>query len=432
MGGVNDYGMIFAVNTDGSDFADLYDFGGDPDGASPEGALIVTNGVLYGTTSSGNNAVECGTIFSLNTDGSGFTTLHTFSPWGGSPGTMTNADGASPRAALALSGGTLYGTAADGGPQRCGTLFSISTNGDNFTLLHVFSTNSNDGECPNSDLLLDGDTLYGTTGAGTIGRDFFSTVFSVKTNGDSYTRLDTDPLQIMGLALAGNTLYGTTLGGSGISNGVLISLNYSNGTVFALDTNGSNFRHLHVFPPRSPNASGSNWDGAMPDAGLCLVSNMLYGTTEYGGAQKKGTVFTLRTDGSGFDVLHAFTSSKGDGANPQAGVIFAGNTLYGTTDSGTNGMKGAGTVFSLKLSPAVNDTNSPTLTVASPKKTLQTTNSQIIASGTAKDKVAVSAVMWSLNGGGWNEASTFNGWTNWTAALNLTVPGPEFHPKSIH
>jgi hypothetical protein len=70
-------------------------------------------------------------------------------------------------------------------------------------------------------------------------------------------------------------------------------------------------------------------------------------------------------------------------------------------------------------SPAKN----PTITVSSPAKTLQTTSSQLTASGTANDNAALSAVMWSLNNSPWSNATTFNGWTNWTAALNLTLPG---------
>jgi len=54
-------------------------------------------------------------VFALNTDGTGFTTLHDF---GGS-------DGDYPWAVI-LSGNTLYGTAASGGSSGNGTVFSLS------------------------------------------------------------------------------------------------------------------------------------------------------------------------------------------------------------------------------------------------------------------------------------------------------------------
>jgi uncharacterized repeat protein (TIGR03803 family) len=58
-----------------------------------------------------------GTVFAMNTDGTGFTTLHNFT--GGK-------DGANPQAALILSGNTLYGMARYGGIHGDGTVFSLS------------------------------------------------------------------------------------------------------------------------------------------------------------------------------------------------------------------------------------------------------------------------------------------------------------------
>ena len=39
----------------------------------------------------------------------------------------------------------------------------------------------------------------------------------------------------------------------------------------------------------------------------------LYGTTAQGGSANGGTVFTIRTDGSGFQRLHTFVGGAGDG-----------------------------------------------------------------------------------------------------------------------
>jgi len=74
----------------------------------------------------------------------------------------------------------------------------------------------------------------------------------------------------------------------------------------------------------------------------------LYGTTPYGGASGGGTVFAINTDGTGFRNLHSFTGGS-DGANPFAGLILSGNTLYGTASSG--GSSGSGTVFSIFIQP---------------------------------------------------------------------------------
>ena len=48
------------------------------------------------------------------------------------------------------------------------------------------------------------------------------------------------------------------------------------------------------------------------------------------GSAANGTVFAVNTDGTGFTNLYSFTDGS-DGANPNAGLILSGNTLYGTT-----------------------------------------------------------------------------------------------------
>src|SRR5207247_494241 len=53
----------------------------------------------------------------------------------------------------------------------------------------------------------------------------------------------------------------------------------------------------------------------------------LYGTAGNGGSSGNGTLFALKTDGTGFTNLHNFTS---DGGHP-GGVVISGNTLYGIT-----------------------------------------------------------------------------------------------------
>jgi uncharacterized repeat protein (TIGR03803 family) len=78
-------------------------------------------------------------------------------------------------------------------------------------------------------------------------------------------------------------------------------------------------------------------DGSAPEAGLILSGNTLYGTAYNGGSADAGTVFKVNTDGTGFATLYSFTNGS-DGANPQAGLILSGTTLYGTAQyGGTNG-----------------------------------------------------------------------------------------------
>src|SRR6266403_3373 len=146
-----------------------------------------------------------------------------------------------------------------------------------------------------------------------------------------------------GLILSGNTLYGTTTAGGSSCNG----------TVFAVNTDGPGFTNLHGF-------TGGN-DGSAPYAGLILSGNTLYGTTAAGGGSGNGTVFAVNTDGSGFANLHRFTGGN-DGGAPNAGLILSGNTLYGTAAGG--GSLGNGTVFSQILTPPTIMTQPANLTVS--------------------------------------------------------------------
>src|SRR5437763_967785 len=70
-----------------------------------------------------------------------FTTLHSFTATAPG-GTCANSDGAHPEGRLVLSGNTLYGTAFEGGISGAGTMFAINTNGTGYTNLHSFTASS--------------------------------------------------------------------------------------------------------------------------------------------------------------------------------------------------------------------------------------------------------------------------------------------------
>ncbi len=137
-------GTVFAVNTDGTGFTTLHSFTGtirsvtgfdtNSDGAGPQGGLILSGNTLYGTATVGGSS-GAGTVFAVNTDGTGFTTLHSF----------TAATELIRRAGLILSGNTLYGTANGGDSSGGGTVFAVNTDGTGFTTLHNFTFGS-DGE----------------------------------------------------------------------------------------------------------------------------------------------------------------------------------------------------------------------------------------------------------------------------------------------
>lgn len=83
-------------------------------------------------------------------------------------------------------------------------------------------------------------------------------------------------------------------------------------------------------------------DGYPPSGVIRDAAGNLYGTTFYGGGAY-GTVFRLDPAGTK-SVLHTFTRTHGDGEDPTAPLVLAGDVLYGTTASGGIGF-GFGTVF---------------------------------------------------------------------------------------
>ena len=71
--------------------------------------------------------------------------------------------GANPYGSLTLSGSTLYGMTSEGGAYGAGTIFQINTDGTGYKVLYSFGSVANDGAYPYGSLTLSGTTLYGMT-----------------------------------------------------------------------------------------------------------------------------------------------------------------------------------------------------------------------------------------------------------------------------
>jgi uncharacterized repeat protein (TIGR03803 family) len=399
LGGSSGNGTVFSMKIDGTGFTNLYNFTGmspdiysgtNDDGALPDGGVILSGNTLYGTTQLGGTGGK-GTIYSIHTDGSGFTNLHNFAPISGPP-SYTNSDGSHSFGGLVQSGDRLYGTTEASGFYDKGTIFAINTDGSDFTVLHQFTSAgppdfaNSDGNYPYDGLILSGNTLYGTAlNGGAAGN---GTVFAINTDGSGFTNLhsfgpvtgrtstglfsnDDGAAPYGGLVLSGNTLYGTASECGNTGNGV----------VFAVNRDGTGFTKLHDF-------SGSD-DGGDPYAGLTLSSNVLYGTTISGGSTGNGTVFAINTDGSSFATLYNFMDGL-DGSSANA-VIVSNNMLYGTAYWGGN--PGQGTVFSLVVSPVA-----PQLYITDAGTNIVLTWSTINADGfTLQTAVDLLSGVWSTN-----------------------------------
>jgi uncharacterized repeat protein (TIGR03803 family) len=340
-GGSNGIGMIFSMNTDGSDYTVLHVFAEGPGGDSFGPHLTLSGGTLYGSVGGAPTNGDYGDIYSVETNGSNFSIICTIT---------NSSDGivGVPRGGLLVCSNTLYGTAFQGGITNAGTIFSADTNG-NFQLLHQFQTDT-DGRSPVGTLVLSSNVLYGMTFTGGTNPGNFGTIYSISTGGTNFKVLHTfggitngdGSSPNAGLIVSGNMLYGaTSLGGTS-----------NHGTVFSLNTDGSCYTVLHSFAGLGQNPQGT----------LRLHGGTLYGAALGNGTTTEGSVYSISTNGSNFTLLQTFShlelasnDTNTFGALPRGGLAMVGNVLYGTTSSG--GVYGNGTIFSLAIQPVISSLN---------------------------------------------------------------------------
>lgn len=347
--GANSNGTVFAVNADGTGFTNLHVFSArsgpihtNADGGWPGGTLLVSGQQLFGTTGTAGPSLR-GTVFAMNTDGTGFTNLHAFSG---------SSDGASTLAGLALLNNRLYGISQGGGSNGYGMIFGLNLDGSAYTNLHSFAGLSNgtnsDGIQPLAALTAFGTNLFGTCSGGGISN---GVVFRLNTDGSGFTNLHVFSALVSGTNSDGAFPYagGLTVNGTNLFGTTRLGGRAGNGVVYRLNPDGSGFTNLHSFTAA---ANFTNADGFYPFGPLFSSGNTLYGTASGGGVSSNGTVFVMNTDGSGFKVLYNFSptlsTTNRDGAVP-VGVLMSSNTLYGVAHAGGSG--GSGAVFSLFVPP---------------------------------------------------------------------------------
>lgn len=348
-GGANLYGTVFSMAADGTNYTILHNFP-DPallpllDGMRPWSGLELSGNTLYGVAREGG-ANAGGILYSINTDGTGYTILHNFlDP------TIVTGDGDEPWGSPIVVGTTIYGTTREGGANGEGVLYSINTDGTGYTILHNFddpAITEGDGQEPIGALFSDGSRLYGTTGEG--GSEYYGTVFSINPDGTNYTILHSfegflslppdGRFPVASLVSDGSKLFGTTyLGGKYIDNAIGYYLYlpgiYGLGTIFTMNPDGSDYSVVHNF-------GGIYRDGIMPSCELLLQDEKFYGVTAFSlatSANAAGTMFSIKPDGSEYTILHTFApaitataQTMGDGAVPFGSLISDGSKLYGTT-----------------------------------------------------------------------------------------------------
>jgi uncharacterized repeat protein (TIGR03803 family) len=302
-------------------------------GAQPVSPLVkAINGNFYGITGSGGTGTDCsslgcGTVFKV-TPGGRLTTLYSFCSKVGCE------DGRDPNGLIQASDGNFYGTTDIGGKQdKFGKVFKLSPSGT-LTTLYPFCSQPGctDGDGPNGLIQASDGNFYGTTAFGGA-HNGGGTVFQLSPTGTLTTLYSfcsepncTDGDYPNGLIQASDgNFYGTTNGGA-----------HDGGTVFQLSPTGT-LTTLYSFCSE-PNCT----DGDGPGGLIQASDGNFYGTTYYGGAYDKGTVFQLSPMGT-LTTLHSFHGSIG--TYPTGLIQAPSGNFWGTTEDG--GSSNDGTVFVL-------------------------------------------------------------------------------------
>jgi uncharacterized repeat protein (TIGR03803 family) len=316
-GGTGNLGTIYRFKP-GIAFDVLHGFSGSADGGSPyDGVTQTSDGTMFGAAGTGG-ASNAGATFKYSMSG-GFSMLSSFSsntgivPYGNP---------------VAFADGYLYGVTSTGGASQAGTIYRMTTSGA-LTPVHHFNGTSH-GKTPYGRLLHANGLIYGTTSSG--GSNSGGTLFSYHPATDTFRILRAfagpdGKNPYAGLAKGGDgRLYGVTYGGGKFGYGV----------IFAFDPDSESFTTLFSFA----STNGAHPYGTLLDGG----DGRLYGTTAYGGASNRGTVFSVAKNGTGFTVLHSFNGSNG--SYPRAGLVEGSDgKLYGTTPFG--GSANSGLIYSI-------------------------------------------------------------------------------------
>jgi uncharacterized repeat protein (TIGR03803 family) len=234
-----------------------------------------------------------------------------------------------------------------------GTAYANLAWAGNFSVLYQF-TGGSDGALPGAGYPMPGGSvafdssgnMYGETATGgdrcAAAPQGCGTVYKIDPTGHETTLVTF--IGSNGAAGLGNiTVSGTTIVGPAYEGKPVGSV--SPGLIFSVKTSGSGYRVLHSF-------SGS--DGLFPEDTIRVApGGVEYGVTYYGGTAFSqnslgyGVLYQVKSDGT-FSVLHSFTNGA-DGGSPTRIVLSSSGTIYGATGTGAcpaGGSPACGVIYS--------------------------------------------------------------------------------------
>ncbi|MCX2742515.1 MBG domain-containing protein [Mangrovivirga sp. M17] len=284
-GGDFDKGVIFSINSDGSDYQELITLGGNELRETYTDILEHSNGKMYVVTSGNSN---------------GRSYLISFTPSGFSSVEAITSIYASKVVGKLLEDrdGNIVGMNYSGGSNDLGTFWSFNPSTSQYQKLWEFDGPT--GQYPVGGVIqssVTGDYYAVTSGGGSNG---YGTIirfpYPLSTSSMPFVIHDfsaSEGSKPSGLTIDNEVLYGVCETGA----------NLDQGSIFKFDLGSSTFSVLKKF---------NGTDGKKPTGRLAVAqSGSIFGTTTEGGANDLGVIFKIETDGTGFNVESDLNQSSG-------------------------------------------------------------------------------------------------------------------------
>jgi uncharacterized repeat protein (TIGR03803 family) len=321
-------GAVSATYSCCAAIAVLHEFDGE-NGKTPYGGLVKGASAYFGTTVRGGQ-FNNGTLYRFDPASNSYTVLHEFSL----------ASGGYPYNHLVATDSEILGAASRGGNGNQGVLYRFRLGSGQYEVLHHFALSVDNGAVPyTSPSLLNG-ALYGLTYRG--GVNDLGSVYRF-----DLARAEFAVLRSLDVASGCRPFGGVTVVGGWLYGMTSDHLDpAARGTIFRLRPDGSAFEVVHRF--------GGGASGGYPYDGLTFDGHRkLYGTTlgYYTDLSDEGVLFRFDIETGEYRVLHDFGSMTGDGAKPNGSPVLSwdGATLYCLTHgSEVWGGDEYGTLFSVK------------------------------------------------------------------------------------
>jgi uncharacterized repeat protein (TIGR03803 family) len=388
-GGTSGQGVLFEYDPTTSVYIKKIDFTNtNNNGYTPTGALLnAANGKLYGTTINGGTNNHA-TIFEFDPLTSSYLKKFDFA---------TSANGTIPNGSLVLSNGKIYGMTSSGGANGLGVLFEYDLTTATFTKKTDFAGAS--GSVPLGSLLFDGKTNQTISFSAITSKTMFDPSFNLAASASSglpvsYTSSNTSVATINGSQVtivgAGSTTITASQSGNSsyyaaisvaqpfvvdkknqsitfyplqtrmlgdapvalnATSSSALAITYSS-TSEAVATISGNILTLIGAGTTNIVASqvGNQNYYAANDVSITLTvlpagsAGQIWGTTSSGGASNSGVIFKTNSDGTGQTVQYEFLSQYDGNAPFSTHLTQAPNgKLYGLTTYG--GFNGKGVLF---------------------------------------------------------------------------------------